>query len=102
MSAFGLAQQLGLERATAQAYIASYFTRYPAVAKYMEETRKTARERGYVETVLGRRLWLPEIKSSNPPRPGGAERAPIKAPRQGTDAPLIKPALILVRGRLDG
>src|SRR5438128_2033579 len=60
MSAFGLAQQLGLERATAQAYIASYFTRYPGVAKYMEEVRRTARERGYVETVFGRRLWLPE------------------------------------------
>ncbi|TMH56063.1 MAG: DNA polymerase I, partial [Betaproteobacteria bacterium] len=72
MSAFGLAQQLGLERATAQAYIASYFTRYPGVAKYMEEVRKTARDRGYVETVFGRRLWLPEIKSSNPARRGGA------------------------------
>jgi len=101
MSAFGLAQQLGLERATAQAYIASYFTRYPAVAKYMEETRKTARERGYVETVLGRRLWLPEIKSSNPARRGGAERAAINAPMQGTAADLIKLAMIAVRGWLD-
>jgi DNA polymerase-1 len=101
MSAFGLAQQLGLERATAQAYIASYFTRYPAVAKYMEETRKTARDRGYVETVLGRRLWLPEIKSANPARRGGAERAAINAPMQGTAADLIKLAMIAVREWLD-
>jgi len=101
MSAFGLAQQLGLERATAQAYIASYFTRYPAVAKYMEETRKTARDRGYVETVFGRRLWLPEIKSANPARRGGAERAAINAPMQGTAADLIKLAMIAVRGWLD-
>jgi len=101
MSAFGLAQQLGLERATAQAYIASYFTRYPGVAKYMEEVRQTARDRGYVETVFGRRLWLPEIKSSNPARRGGAERAAINAPMQGTAADLIKLAMIAVRGWLD-
>ena len=101
MSAFGLAQQLGLERATAQAYIASYFTRYPGVAKYMEETRKTARDRGYVETVFGRRLWLPEIKSSNPARRAGAERAAINAPMQGTAADLIKLAMIAVRSWLD-
>jgi DNA polymerase-1 len=101
MSAFGLAQQLGLERATAQAYIASYFTRYPGVAKYMEDVRKTARERGYVETVFGRRLWLPEIKSANPARRGGAERAAINAPMQGTAADLIKLAMIAVRGWLD-
>jgi DNA polymerase-1 len=97
MSAFGLAQQLGLERATAQAYIASYFTRYPAVARYMEETRKIARDRGYVETVFGRRLWLPEIKSSNPARRAGAERAAINAPMQGTAADLIKLAMIAVQ-----
>jgi DNA polymerase-1 len=101
MSAFGLAQQLGLERATAQAYIASYFTRYPAVAKYMEDTRKSARDRGYVETVFGRRLWLPEIKSANPARRGGAERAAINAPMQGTAADLIKLAMIAVQGWLD-
>jgi len=101
MSAFGLAQQLGLERATAQAYIASYFTRYPAVAKYMEDTRKSARDRGYVETVLGRRLWLPEIKSANPARRGGAERAAINAPMQGTAADLIKLAMIAVQGWLE-
>jgi len=101
MSAFGLAQQLGLERATAQAYIASYFTRYPGVARYMDEVRKTARDRGYVETVFGRRLWLPEIKSSNPARRGGAERAAINAPMQGTAADLIKLAMIAVRQWLD-
>jgi DNA polymerase-1 len=101
MSAFGLAQQLGLQHATAQAYIASYFTRYPGVAKYMEEVRKTARDRGYVETVFGRRLWLPEIKSSNPARRGGAERAAINAPMQGTAADLIKLAMIAVREWLD-
>jgi DNA polymerase-1 len=101
MSAFGLAQQLGLERATAQAYISSYFTRYPGVAKYMEDTRKAARERGYVETVLGRRLWLPEIKSANPARRSGAERAAINAPMQGTAADLIKLAMIAVQGWLD-
>jgi DNA polymerase-1 len=101
MSAFGLAQQLGLERATAQAYISSYFTRYPGVAKYMEDTRASARERGYVETVLGRRLWLPEIKSANPARRSGAERAAINAPMQGTAADLIKLAMIAVQGWLD-
>ena len=102
MSAFGLAQQLGLERATAQAYIASYFTRYPAVAKYMEDTRKSARDRGYVETVFGRQLWLPEIRSANPARRGGAERAAINAPMQGTAADLIKLAMIAVQAWLDG
>jgi DNA polymerase-1 len=101
MSAFGLATQLGLERATAQAYIASYFTRYPGVARYMEDTRKAARDRGYVETVLGRRLWLPEIKSANPARRSGAERAAINAPMQGTAADLIKLAMIAVQGWLD-
>ena len=65
MSAFGLAQNLGIERATAQAYIDSYFSRYPGVARYMQETRELARNRGYVETVFGRRLWLPEIRSGD-------------------------------------
>jgi DNA polymerase-1 len=101
MSAFGLAQQLGLERATAQAYIASYFARYPGVAKYMESTRQTAREQGYVETVFGRRLWLPEIRSSNQGRRAGAERAAINAPMQGTAADLIKLAMIAVQGWID-
>jgi DNA polymerase-1 len=101
MSAFGLAQQLGLERATAQAYIDSYFARYPGVARYMESTRQIAREQGYVETVLGRRLWLPEIRSSNPARRGGAERAAINGPMQGTAADLIKLAMIAVQGWID-
>jgi len=101
MSAFGLAQQLGLERATAQAYIASYFTRYPGVAKYMKDTRELARERGYVETVFGRRLWLPEIRSSAPARRAGAERAAINAPMQGTAADLIKLAMIAVHDWID-
>ena len=101
MSAFGLAQQLGLERATAQAYIDSYFARYPGVAKYMESTRRAARELGYVETVFGRRLWLPDIRSSVPARRSGAERAAINAPMQGTAADLIKLAMIAVQGWLD-
>jgi len=101
MSAFGLAQQLGLERATAQAYIASYFTRYPAVKRYMDETRAQAKERGYVETVFGRRLWLPEIRSSNAGRRGNAERAAINAPMQGTAADLVKLAMIAVQGWLE-
>jgi DNA polymerase-1 len=101
MSAFGLAQQLGLERATAQAYIDSYFSRYPGVAAYMERTRQLAREQGYVETVFGRRLWLPEIRSSNPARRAGAERAAINAPMQGTAADLIKLSMIAVQARID-
>jgi DNA polymerase-1 len=101
MSAFGLAQQLGLERATAQAYIDSYFARYPGVATYMASTRQAAREQGYVETVFGRRLWLPEIRSSSPARRSGAERAAINAPMQGTAADLIKLAMIAVQGWID-
>jgi DNA polymerase-1 len=101
MSAFGLAQQLGVERATAQAYIDSYFNRYPGVAQYMERTRQLAREQGYVETVFGRRLWLPEIRSSNPARRAGAERAAINAPMQGTAADLIKLSMISVQRWLD-
>ncbi|MCZ7565744.1 MAG: DNA polymerase I [Burkholderiales bacterium] len=101
MSAFGLAQQLGLERATAQAYIDSYFARYPGVARYMEATRAQARDQGYVETVLGRRLWLPEIRSGSPMRRAGAERAAINAPMQGTAADLIKLSMIAVQGWID-
>jgi DNA polymerase-1 len=101
MSAFGLAQQLGLERATAQAYIDSYFARYPGVQRYMATTRQAAREQGYVETVFGRRLWLPEIRNSNQARRAGAERAAINAPMQGTAADLIKLAMIAVQGWLD-
>ena len=101
MSAFGLAQNLGTERATAQAYIDSYFARYPGVKRYMDETREKARTQGYVETVFGRRLWLPEIKSANPARRQGAERAAINAPMQGTAADLIKLAMISVQSFLD-
>ncbi len=101
MSAFGVAQALGLERATAQAYIDSYFTRYPGVARYMQETREQARERGYVETVFGRRLWLAEIRAANSGRRQGAERAAINAPMQGTAADLIKLSMIAVQDWLD-
>lgn len=101
MSAFGLARELGLERSAAQAYMDRYFTRYPGVAQYMEETRQLARDKGFVETVFGRRLWLPEIKSSNAGRRQGAERAAINAPMQGTAADLIKLAMLAVQGWLD-
>jgi len=101
MSAFGVAQALGLERATAQAYIDSYFTRYPGVARYMQQTREQARERGYVETVFGRRLWLAEIRAANSGRRQGAERAAINAPMQGTAADLIKLSMIAVQDWLD-
>jgi len=102
MSAFGLAQQLGIERSAAQSYMARYFARYPGVAEYMARTREQARSAGYVETVFGRRLWLPEIRSSNQARRGGAERAAINAPMQGTAADLIKAAMIAVHGWIAG
>ena len=101
MSAFGLAQQLGVERSVAKAYIDSYFARYPGVARYMEQTRLAAREQGYVETVLGRRLWLPDIASGNAARRAGAERAAINAPMQGTAADLIKLSMIAVQNWID-
>ncbi|MBP6711874.1 MAG: DNA polymerase I, partial [Propionivibrio sp.] len=101
MSAFGLARQLDLERSAAQAYIERYFTRYPGVAKYMESTRNMAKMNGYVETVFGRRLWLPEIRAAQVGRRQGAERAAINAPMQGTAADLIKLAMIAVQGWLD-
>ncbi len=101
MSAFGLAQNLGLERATAQAYIESYFTRYPGVKKFMDQTREKARRDGYVETVFGRRLRLPEIQSGSPARRQAAERAAINAPMQGTAADLIKLAMVSVQNWLD-
>jgi len=101
MSAFGLARALGLDRSAAGAYMERYFARYPGVARYMEETRQIAREKGYVETVFGRRLWLPEINSSNAGRRQGAERAAINAPMQGTAADLIKRAMLAVQGWLD-
>ena len=102
MSAFGLARQLDLERGAAQAYIERYFARYPGVASYMASTRDIARSQGYVETVCGRRLWLPEIRSSQAGRRQGAERAAINAPMQGSAADLIKSAMIAVQGWLDG
>ncbi|MSQ19367.1 MAG: DNA polymerase I [Betaproteobacteria bacterium] len=101
MSAFGLAQQLGVERGTAQTYIDSYFARYPGVKRFMDEIRRDAPERGYVETVFGRRLWLAEIRSGNQARRAGAERAAINAPMQGTAADLIKLAMIAVQGWID-
>ncbi|MFP5404329.1 MAG: DNA polymerase I, partial [Gammaproteobacteria bacterium] len=101
MSAFGLASQLNLERSAAQAYIDRYFARYPGVADYMQRTRETARRLGYVETVFGRRLYLPEINAKNPARRQGAERAAINAPMQGTAADLIKLAMIAVQRWLD-
>ncbi len=101
MSAFGLARQLGIERGAAQAYIGRYFERYPGVKNYMESTRLQAKEQGYVETVFGRRLWLPEINSSNAMKRQGAERAAINAPMQGTAADLIKLAMIKVQSWLE-
>jgi DNA polymerase I len=106
MSAFGLARQLGIERRAAQEYVNLYFERYPGVKRYMDETRKQAREDGYVTTVLGRRLHLPEIRSRNNQRRQYAERSAINAPMQGTAADIIKLAMIRVadwleRGQVD-
>ncbi len=101
MSSFGLAQALGIERATAQAYIESYFSRYPGVKRFMDEIREKARSLGYVETVFGRRLWLPEMRSGSPARRQAAERAAINAPMQGTAADLIKLAMVAVQDWLD-
>ena len=101
MSAFGLASNLGIERSAAQQYIDTYFARYPGVAQYMADTRVLAKEHGYVETVFGRRLWLPEIRSANGMRRQGAERAAINAPMQGTAADLIKMAMIAVQDWLE-
>jgi len=101
MSAFGLASQLNIERSAAQQYIDLYFARYPGVKHYMDSTRQQAREQGYVETVFGRRLWLPEINGANAMRRQGAERAAINAPMQGTAADLIKLAMIAVQGWLE-
>ena len=94
MSAHGLARNLGIERAAAQSWIDRYFARYPGVARYMEETKAAARAQGYVETVFGRRLYLPDIRAQQVGRRQGAERAAINAPMQGTAADLIKKATI--------
>ena len=101
MSSFGLARNLGIETKAAASYIDRYFARYPGVKRYMDETRASAKEAGYVETVFGRRLYLPEINSPNGPRRGGAERAAINAPMQGTAADLIKLSMVKVQNVLD-
>ena len=97
MSEFGLALQMGIERSAARAFMDRYFARYPGVADYMQCTREEAKITGYVETVFGRRLWLPEINSPNGNRRQAAERAAINAPMQGTAADIIKFAMIAVR-----
>jgi DNA polymerase I len=101
MSAFGLARNLGIDGTAAKNYIQRYFERYPGVKEYMDETRLSAKSKGYVETVFGRRLYLPEINSPNGPRRGGAERAAINAPMQGTAADLIKLSMVKVQDVLD-
>ncbi len=101
MSSFGLARNLGIETKAAAAYIDRYFQRYPGVKQYMDETKLSAKAKGYVETVLGRRLYLPEINSPNGPHRGGAERAAINAPMQGTAADLIKLSMNAVLKVLD-
>jgi DNA polymerase-1 len=101
MSSFGLASNLGITRDAAKLYIDRYFARYPGVASYMDETRASAKSKGYVETVFGRRLWLPEINGGNGPRRQAAERAAINAPMQGTAADLIKLSMIAVQNWLD-
>jgi DNA polymerase-1 len=96
MSAFGLARQLGIERGTAQRYVDTYFARFPGVKRYMDTTRARARERGFVETVFGRRLYLPDIRSGNKQLQQYSERSAINAPMQGTAADIIKRAMIEV------
>jgi DNA polymerase-1 len=101
MGVFGLAQQLGIERAAAQLFIDRYFQRYPGVAEYMQATREFARKNGFVETVFGRRLYLSDINAAGGPRRAAAERAAINAPMQGTAADLVKLAMIAVAGWID-
>lgn len=96
MSAFGLAKQIGVDRKQSQAYIDRYFARYPGVLAYMERTRAQAAEQGYVETIFGRRLYLPDINAKNPALRKGAERTAINAPMQGTAADIIKKAMVAV------
>jgi DNA polymerase-1 len=100
MSAFGLAKQLGIERGQAQAYVELYFERYPGVKRYMDDTRRAARERGYVSTVFGRRLYLPDINARNAQQRQYAERSAINAPMQGTAADIVKRAMIEVHAWL--
>ncbi len=101
MSAYGLARALGIDNTAAKNYIERYFARYPGVKHYMDQTRQSAKAKGYVETVFGRRLYLPEINSPNGPRRSGAERAAINAPMQGTAADLIKLSMVKVQQVLD-
>ncbi len=101
MSAYGLARALSIDNTAAKNYIERYFERYPGVKRYMDETKLSAKARGYVETVFGRRLYLPEINSPNGPRRSGAERAAINAPMQGTAADLIKLSMVKVQQVLD-
>ena len=101
MSGFGLAKALGIDNTAAKNYIQRYFERYPGVKRYMDDTRAQAKAQGYVQTVFGRRLYLPEINSPNGPRRAGAERAAINAPMQGTAADLIKLSMVAVQQALD-
>ncbi len=101
MSSYGLAKNLGIDNTAAKNYIDRYFQRYPGVWQYMQDTKAQAKARGYVETVFGRRLYLPEINSPNGPRRSAAERAAINAPMQGTAADLIKKAMVQVQDLLD-
>ncbi|WP_353094609.1 DNA polymerase, partial [Methylibium sp.] len=101
MGAFGLASNLGIEQKAAKDYIDRYFARFAGVKRYMDETRARAKELGYVETLFGRRIYLPEINGGNGPRRTGAERQAINAPMQGTAADLIKLAMIAVQAALD-
>ena len=100
MGAFGLASSLGIERSAATSYIERYFARYPSVKAYMDETRASAKDKGYVETLFGRRIYLPEINGGSGPRRAGAERQAINAPMQGTAADLIKLAMVAVQNAL--
>ena len=101
MSAYGLARNLGIDNTAAKNYIERYFARFAGVKRYMDDTRAQAKAQGYVETVFGRRLYLPEIQSSNGQRRAGAERAAINAPMQGTAADLIKLSMVKVQQVLD-
>ena len=101
MSAYGLARALSIDNTAAKNFVEKYFARYPGVKQYMDETRLSAKSKGYVETVMGRRLYLAEINSPNGPRRAGAERAAINAPMQGTAADLIKLSMVAVQNTLD-
>jgi len=101
MGAFGLASNLGIEQKAAKDYIDRYFARFAGVKRYMDATRESAHEKGYVETFFGRRVYLPDINGGNGPRRTGAERQAINAPMQGTAADLIKLAMVAVQHALD-